>query len=152
MKNIIWNSVNELPEIPRGEKIECWVAVSFEKLDFSKPFSNVEKHYEEAKNTVLELHWLNASLTTEEADFCDEEGVLPDSSPGRLCDWTNEDGEHVNYTGWVEWLGGEESYYHLAAPDDEGYISGGNWAGRFKILAWTPIERPEFPAEFSPTK
>lgn len=151
MKIQTWKSVNELPEIPRGEMAPCWVAVSFELEDFSKAHTKVSAHYLPADNKVLKLRWLNAELTVEEADFYEKEGELPEASPARLSDWINEDGDHTNYTGWVSWIGGEESYYHYASPDADGFISGGNWSGRFKILAWAPEERPEFPAEFSPS-
>ncbi|MDK9607085.1 hypothetical protein [Lelliottia wanjuensis] len=152
MKINTWKAVSELPEIPRGEMEECWVAVSFELRDHSKPHTKFSAHYLPAENKVLKLRWLNAELTTEEADLYEEEGELPETSPARLSDWTNEDGDHSNYTGWVDWIGGEEGYYRYVIPDGEGYISGGNWAGRFKILAWAPEERPEFPAEFSQSK
>lgn len=144
-----WKSAQELPEIARGKMMSCWVAVSFERQDFSKPSTNSEKHYLPADDKVIKLRWLNAKLTDEEAEFYDEEGELPEQSPGLLTDWINEDGDHANYTGWVSWIGGEESYYRYEMVDEDGYISGGNWAGRFKILAWAPEERPEFPSGFS---
>lgn len=148
MKITTWQSVNQLPEIARGEILSCWIAASFEKQDFSKPYINAEKHYLPAEDKVIQLRWLNAALTSEEVEHFNEEGDLPESSPARLGNWVNEDGGHTNYTGWICWIGGEESYYYYASPDEDGYISGGNWSGRFKILAWAPEETPEFPAGF----
>ena len=148
MKIETWKSVNELPEITRGKIEPCWVAVTFERQDFSKPYINSDKHYLPAENRVLKLSWLNAALTDEEAKYYEEEGELPENSPGLLSDWINEDGDHTNYTGWVSWIGGEEIYYHYEQPDADGYNSAGNWAGRFKIIAWALEELPEFPANF----
>lgn len=146
MKKNDWKSATELPEIERGERMECWVAVSFEGLSGARSW---EEKYNFPQEMVIKLSWLNAELTDAERDFFAEEGELPADAPTDLDWWTNEDGEHSDYTGWIDWIGGDEGRYRYCIQGDDGYFPQNNFAGRFKILAWQPVVRPEFPAEFS---
>lgn len=149
MKNNDWKSAAELPEIERGERMECWVAVSFEELSGARSW--VEK-YNFPQEMVIKLSWLNAELTDAELEAFEEEGELPDEAPSDLDYWQNEDGEHANYTGWIDYIGGDEGRYRYCIKEADGYFPRGDFAGRFKILAWQPVVRPEFPTEFNPTK
>lgn len=137
----MWQPTTETPDVKRGKSTECWVAISFEARDYSKP-ADV---YLPARNIVTKLEYVNAELTKEESDYWDDNGELPDGSPSDLEHWTNDDGEHCDYTGWVEMLGGDECRYYLIRPDDNGYVKSNSRGGRFKILAWQPIIKPVYP-------
>lgn len=145
MNEINWNPISTLPNIPRGEIIDCWVAAHFEQYNY---FVNGEMRIQSTRNCVIKTSWLNASLTDAELEIWSEEGVLPKSSPDDLNYWGNDDGEHANHTGWVDWIGGGEGYYRPLIPDENGYICASDYIGRFKIIAWTPVIKPEFPAGF----
>lgn len=149
MKNQDWKSISELPSIERGERLECWVAVSFEDPNGARSW---EEKYNFPQETVIKLSWLNAELTDSELEVFEEEGELPSEAPSALDWWTNEDGEHANFTGWIDYIGGDEGRYRYCIQEDDGYFPRGDFAGRFKILAWQPLVHPEFPAEFSLTK
>ncbi|MGN5574277.1 hypothetical protein [Enterobacter sp. Lyrl_3] len=149
MKNQDWKSVAELPTIERGECFECWVAVSFEERMGRRSW---EEKFNFPQETVIKLSWLNAELTDAELEVFEEEGELPAEAPGALDWWTNEDGEHANFTGWIDFIGGDEGRYRYCIQEDDGYFPRGDFAGRFKILAWQPVVTPDFPSEFSLTK
>ncbi|GLH24142.1 hypothetical protein ENT52713_15380 [Enterobacter sp. 200527-13] len=149
MKNNEWKSVAEQPAIERGERLECWVAVSFEERNGGRSW---EEKYNFPQETVIKLSWLNAELTEAELEVFEEEGELPAEAPSALDWWTNEDGEHANFTGWIDYIGGDEGLYRYCIQEQDGYFPRGDFAGRFKILAWQPVVTPDFPSEFSLTK
>ncbi|EIX6435098.1 hypothetical protein MKU92_004078 [Salmonella enterica] len=133
-----WHPAETSPDVPRGESLDCWVAVHFAERDYAAG----PGQYRLAQPQVLRLSWLNAGLTDEERECWDADGCLPDGAPGGLEFWQSEDGEHGDFTGWT---GAEGNGYRELVAAADGWVPDGYLVGRFKILAWQPIIKPDFP-------
>ncbi|UAN43878.1 hypothetical protein KGP17_15440 [Serratia sp. JSRIV001] len=143
MINQNWKEISELPGIKRGKEADFWVAVLMERRDYTKG----PEHYQQATECVIKLSYLNAELTDAELDYWEENGCIPDESPSDLDDWQNEDGEHSNYTGWISH--DDDGRYYIIKPGENGYVPEGAFGGRFRMLAWLEIIRPDFPIQFN---
>ncbi|EEE2001859.1 hypothetical protein CI266_002157 [Salmonella enterica subsp. enterica serovar Kotte] len=136
----VWYPSETSPDVPRGESLECWVAVHFEER--IRSYATGLGQYRSARPRILRLSWLNAELTDDERIHWEREGYLPDSSPGGLEVWQSEDGEHGDFTGWT---GAEGNGYRELVAGADGWVPDGYLVGRFKILAWQPVIKPDFP-------
>lgn len=137
----MWKAISEAPALERGESAEFWVAILFEGRDHSKPRASPEA-YKPAKQLVIKLSYINASLTQEEADYWGENDCLPEGSPSILENWQNDDGEHSDFSGWAAESG---EYFQRIIPDENGIVPDGYMVGRFKLVAHQQILKPEYP-------
>ncbi|WRQ11952.1 hypothetical protein vBSlqSZDD2_41 [Serratia phage vB_SlqS_ZDD2] len=161
--NVTWHSPRTMPQIPRGAERKVWALVDnyawwgkqVEPAKAGDPWTT-EYSLKSINRRVVMIDFQNAELTTEEEEYLEEHGNLPESSPGRLDDWINDDGEHFGQTAFVNYFNEEGScFMDVFAPQEDGTLAvpsrtGGN---RFDcvLVAWAEIDVPssEIEPDFS---
>lgn len=170
MKNVIWNDARTLPVIPRGEDRYFWAVIRSNMYDINHSVrrqdeaGNYIPEYKlrDSRVFVTRIDFMNAELTDEERENlengeCSVTGSGDVSSP--LDNYINEDGEHIDKTGFYDLeYGGDSGYMYFFDKNAEGYpvrpLYGHHGApdGRV-ILAWAEYVTPDAPdwlkAEFA---
>ena len=162
MKNIVWNDARTLPVIPRGEDRHFWAVIRSNRYDISyranrqDESGNFIPQYKllDSSLSVVRMDFMNAELTDEERENlenggCSVTGSEDVSSP--MDDYINEDGEHIDKTGFYDLeYGGDSGYMYFFDKNAEGYphrpYCGYSLApeGRV-ILAWAEYVKPDVP-------
>lgn len=154
--DIIWKKPTETPEIERGGDIKVWGLVDFYR--YSQKWGGVGSDgkaecsltLEKVERRVIEMCYALTGATDAELVEFEECGKFPDSAPGWLDNWVNEDGEFVGINGFYRQYHEEGGmYYDCLKPDDNGRLVIKHAYGQDEpsavFLAWTDYIRPSVP-------
>ena len=155
---IIWKKPTETPDIKRGDDIKVWGLVDF--YQYSQKWGGLGADgkaeciltLEKIERRVIEMRYaLTAATDAELAEF-QESGEFPESAPGWLNEWVNEDGEFFGINGFYRQYHDEGGmYYDYLKPDDSGRLVIKRYYGREEpstvFLAWADFIRPSVPKE-----
>jgi len=157
--NVEWKNPKEPPVVNRGETVKVWALV--ESCMYDTKWGGLSDDGK-AKRTstlksktarVVEFHYGNVTATAEEIAYMEEQGEFPESAPGLLNDWMNEDGEFHGVEGFYREYADEGGMCIDSVTETSSgqfWIESG-WYGEGNpetiLLAWAIFEKPEVPDE-----